>query len=120
MSRSSITTSIRALVAAGVLLAAGVVSAFAQARDLIPERALLNIVSVPAAPIGSFNLSSPWVGRPGRPVSGETALLARVETPAPPAQTPSRDVAPINGVRALLGRSEPVETSATALSAESE
>ena len=118
MSRSFITP-IRTLALAGVLLVAGRASA-ANAQDVTPERALLNSVPSPS-PVGIafFDRAPGLVHSAARPVSGETALLVRVEGAAPP-ESPSGDVAPIDGARALLGRSRPLQARATALSAESD
>jgi hypothetical protein len=118
MSRSFLTP-IRTLALGGVLLVAGRVSA-ANAQDVTPERALLNTVAgTSSVPIAFFDRAPGLTPRPARPVSGETALLVRVEA-SPSAESPSGDVPPIDGERALLGRSRPLEARATALSAESE
>jgi len=100
----SFITSIRALAVGGVLLIAGRVPA-AKGQDVTPERALLNSVPAPRAiPTAFLDRSSAWVRHSARPVTGEVALLGRVEEPVPPIRTPIGNAGPIDGTRALLGR----------------
>ena len=113
------TNSMRALALAGVLLVAGRVPA-ATAQDPSPQRALLNSVPAPRLiPIVLLERSSAWAPA-DRPVTGEAALLVRVAGTVPSQPTPSGNVTPIDGGRALLGRWPANVARLTALSAGSQ
>lgn len=120
MSRSFAITSIRAFATAGVLLGAALVPGVVRAQDVTPQRALLNTVPARSVPVAFLDRSAAFEPREVRAVSGETALMARVEAPAPPVQSPIQDAEPIDGARALLGRWRTTEDVPTALSAQPE
>lgn len=116
----SIITSIRALALGAVLLVAGRLPA-AKAQDVTPERALLNGVPAPrATPTAFLERSSAWARHFARPVTGEAALLARVEEAVPPVRTPIGNAGPVDGTRALLGRWSADVAPLTSLSAGSQ